>query len=95
VFAGKSFTYEELRISRGTVGHRFVLRGRPFAERTLPRTAALYCRIRPRAAQGTCLEIVGETSSLLVAAGVTARSRGVDLPALVALSSRLALDLLP
>lgn len=89
----KALAVEELDVLPGELAHRFRLLGRPFAERRIARGDRAYARLHPRGAQGACLEVVGKDGSLLMAAAVTARSRGLNLGDLMALGTALTVAL--
>lgn len=91
----KALAVEEVDVVEGAVAHRFRIMGRSFAERRVTRgePGGAYARLRPRGAQGTCLEIVASGGSLLGASGVTSGTRGLDLPALLALAGALTQEL--
>lgn len=93
----KALAVEEIDLTTTTAAHRFRMLGRPFAERRLQRgePGRAYARLRPRGAQGLSLEVVAQGGSLLAASGVTARSRGLDLSALLTLASVLTVALAP
>lgn len=95
VSATKALAVEEVDLVGGEVAHRFRLLGVAFAERRLPRGARPYARLRPRGAQGTCLEIVAEGGALMGASGVTSSTRGLDLPGLLGLAALLTRELTP
>ena len=95
VSLAKMAATEELVLLPDQVSHSFRMFGRSFARRELARRpgTGIYARLRPRGAQGTCLEVVGAESSLFVAAGVTATTHGLDLAGLLAFAATIGFEL--